>query len=84
MTLKFAELVWDAAGKRVFDVKAENKLVLDDLDIFRMAGGKNVAWDKTIEVEVTDGRLDLDFVTVTDNAKIRNRSRLRDRALRHP
>jgi parallel beta-helix repeat protein len=70
VTLKFAELYWSAAGKRVFDVKAEGALVLDNLDVFRMAGGKNVAWDKTIAVEVRDGRLDLDFITVTDNAKI--------------
>jgi parallel beta-helix repeat protein len=70
VTLKFAEIYWGAAGKRVFDVKVEGALVLNDLDIFRMAGGKNVAWDKTFEVEVRDGRLDLDFITVADQAKI--------------
>ena len=65
-----AEIYWDAAGKRVFDVKAENKVVLDNFDIFRAAGGKNVAHDKTFTVEVTDGRLDLDFVSLVNNAKV--------------
>ena len=70
VTLKMAEIHWDAAGKRVFDVKAENKVVLDNFDIFSAAGGKNIAHDKTFTVEVTDGHLDLDFVSLVNNAKV--------------
>lgn len=55
---------------RLFDVKAEGELVLDNVDIFRMAGGKNKAWDAPIEVEVIDGRLDLDFISVKNYAKV--------------
>jgi parallel beta-helix repeat protein len=70
VTLKMAEIYWGAAGKRVFDVKAEGKVVLDNFDIFRAAGGKNIAHDETFTVEVDDGRLDLDFVSLVNNAKV--------------
>ncbi|HVI30548.1 malectin, partial [Phenylobacterium sp.] len=45
VTLKFAELYYNAAGQRVFDVSAEGALVLDNLDIFASAGGKFIAKD---------------------------------------
>ena len=70
VTLKFAEIYLDKAGQRLFDVKAENKLVLDNYDVFREAGGKNIAHDESFEVKVTDGRLDLEFISVHDNAKV--------------
>ena len=54
----------------MFDVKAENRIVLDNYDIFREAGGKNIAVDETFQVAVTDGKLDLEFVSVVDNAKV--------------
>ena len=38
VTLMFAELQYDAPGKRVFDVKINGKTVLDKLDIFAAAG----------------------------------------------
>lgn len=70
VTLKFAEIYLNGAGQRLFDVKAEGKLVLDNYDIFKEAGGKNLAVDETFRVTVTDGDLDLDFISVRDNAKI--------------
>jgi hypothetical protein len=70
VTLKFAEFYWSAAGKRVFDVTAEGKLIVNDLDIFSAAGGKNKAYDVTVPVTVNDGTLNLKFITVKDNAKI--------------
>ncbi|OUL31198.1 hypothetical protein BV372_20520, partial [Nostoc sp. T09] len=60
--LKFAELYWSAAGQRVFDVSAENQLVLDDLDIVSQAGSNNTALDKSFNVKVADGTLNLDFL----------------------
>ena len=38
VTLKFAENFFTAAGKRVFDVTAEGKLVIDNLDIWTGGG----------------------------------------------
>lgn len=70
VTLKFAEIYLNGAGQRLFDVKAEGKLVLDNYDIFKDAGGKNIATKETFQVTVTDGHLDLDFISVRDNAKI--------------
>jgi parallel beta-helix repeat protein len=70
VTFRFAEVYHGKAGKRAFDVRAEGELVFDDLDVYKAAGGKNVAYDETVQVEVSDGRLDLDFSTVVDNAKI--------------
>jgi parallel beta-helix repeat protein len=70
VTLKFAEIYLDKAGQRLFDVEAENRRVLDNYDVFREAGGKNVAHDESFEVRVTDGRLDLEFISVKDNAKV--------------
>ena len=70
VTLKFAEIYHNAPDKRLFDVEAEGELVLDNVDVFRMAGGKNKAWDATIEVEVADGRLELDFISVKNYANV--------------
>jgi hypothetical protein len=70
VTLQFAEIWWDAAGKRVFDVTAEGNKILDDLDIFAAAQGKNKAVDFTVPVAVSDGTLNLQFTTGIDNAKI--------------
>ena len=69
VNLEFAEIYWDEAGKRIFDVQAEGQLVIDDLDIFAEVG-KNAALTKTIEVDVTDGTLNLDFSTLADHAKV--------------
>lgn len=70
VTLQFAEIYWNAAGKRIFDVKAEGQLILDNFDIFAAAGGKNIAHDVTIPVCVSDGILNLDFITEKDNASV--------------
>ena len=51
-------------------MKAEGKLVLDNFDVFQFAGGKNVARDKVLSVNVTDGDLDLQFINVRDNAQV--------------
>ena len=69
VTVKFAELYWNSADKRSFDLSAEGKLVLDDLDIFTEAG-KNTALDKSFNITVSDGKLNLDFLTNSDNAKL--------------
>jgi outer membrane protein assembly factor BamB len=41
--LAFAELEHEAAGRRVFDIKIQDQLVAEDVDIFLEAGGKNRA-----------------------------------------
>ncbi len=56
------------AGLRVFDILAENQILLDNVDIFSQAGGKNRALVLTFtSVAVNDGVLNIAFNHVTDN-----------------
>ena len=70
VTLKFAELFHTAAGRRVFNVAIEGTPILTNFDVFVDAGGNNKALDKTYQVTVADGVLNIGFTTITDNAKI--------------
>ena len=54
----------------MFDVTLEDQLVLDDFEIYAQAGVKNIALERTFNVNVTDGSLDLDFLSSVDLAKI--------------
>lgn len=70
VTLKFCEPNYKAAGKRVFGVKLQGKPVIEDLDIFAKVG-KDRALDYTFEnVAVTNGRLNIEFVPVTEYPSI--------------
>lgn len=69
VTLKFAEIYWTAAGKRVFSVTVNGNTVLSNLDIFAKAG-KNKAYDVDVPVSVTNGMLNIGFVTQVDNATV--------------
>jgi hypothetical protein len=60
--LHFAELQAKDKGKRVFHVTIEGVPVLFGFDVFAAGGGRYVAVDRTFEVDVTDGRLDVGFV----------------------
>jgi hypothetical protein len=69
VSLHFAE-IWDGAwatGVRVFDVKIEDIMVLDDFDIFDVAGKS--AWVETFETTVSDNMLTIEFVKVEQNPK---------------
>lgn len=70
--LQFAEVYWTGApgrgaagtGKRVFDVIAEGRTVLDNFDITAAAGGPLRAIQKAIKnVPVNDGILNLQFTS---------------------
>lgn len=67
VTLKMREMWWSKAGERVFDVTAEGRTVLSGVDIVK-AVGKNTAYDRSFDVTVTDGRLDLTFPAKKDSA----------------
>lgn len=54
-----------AAGDRVFDIAAEGKVAVDNLDIFKEAGLNAV--EKVITVNVTDGKLNLELIRQTGN-----------------
>ncbi len=70
VTLQFAETYWTNAGSRIFDVYIENGLVLDNFDIVKTVGGMRIACDRTFQAKVNDSHLNIDFVTVRDNAQV--------------
>ncbi|MEL6266707.1 MAG: malectin domain-containing carbohydrate-binding protein, partial [Pseudomonadota bacterium] len=69
VNLYFAEIFQTTPGSREFDVEIEGALVLDDYDIFADAGA-DAAVVQSFATTVLDGNLDIDFTTVTNNAKI--------------
>ncbi|MCB0359111.1 MAG: choice-of-anchor D domain-containing protein, partial [Bdellovibrionales bacterium] len=69
VVLHFAEIYWNAAGKRVFDVSLEGVNVLDDLDLWSVAG-HDVAISYSFPVTVADGALSISLNASADNAKL--------------
>jgi hypothetical protein len=69
LKLLMADTVFTSAGKRVFDVYAEGAKVLAGVDIVKEVGTKT-ALVKTLKVTVTDGKLDLAFISSLDQATI--------------
>jgi hypothetical protein len=68
--LKFAELYWNAAQDRIFNVSINNTQVLSNFDIFAAAGGQYKAIDKTFPVTVSGGVIDITFGAVVENPKV--------------
>jgi hypothetical protein len=71
VTLKFAELYFNSAGQRVFDVSMQGQQVITNLDVYSAAGGENAAYDVTTPVSVTNltnGMLTITFDSVTNYA----------------
>ncbi|MGA8075252.1 MAG: malectin domain-containing carbohydrate-binding protein [Candidatus Acidiferrales bacterium] len=64
VTLKFAELYWTSAGKRVLNVAINGTTVLSNFDIFATAGASLKAVDKTFTVTST-GTITIQFSTRT-------------------
>lgn len=69
VTLKLRESWHAAAGKRVFSVTAEGRPVIDNLDVFAQVG-RDTAYDRSFNVTVADGRLDLAFSAAVDFAMV--------------
>lgn len=60
--LAFAELDHTAAGKRTFDIKIQGKVVAEDFDVFKEAGGRNRAIVKQFEDIEAAEKLVVEFV----------------------
>ena len=43
--MHFAETYWTGPGDRIFSVEMNGKYVINDLDVFKTAGGENIAYD---------------------------------------
>lgn len=68
--LLMAEDYHRAAGKRIFNVFAEGKLVLSRVDIHGAVGARATAYDRTFTAQVGDGSLDLQFAAVVNRPLI--------------
>lgn len=61
-----------APGQRVFDVLAEGQLVADDVDIYALAGARDIAYSMSFDgIQVNDGNLTLEFTKVVEQPSIR-------------
>lgn len=67
--LHFAEIFWSTPGKRVFNVDIEGQRVLSNYDILSEVPWRT-AIQKQYNVTVSDGMLNLNFISVVDKAKL--------------
>ncbi|HEV7949935.1 MAG TPA: malectin domain-containing carbohydrate-binding protein, partial [Glaciihabitans sp.] len=70
VVLHFAELYWNGAGQRVFDVALEGAMILDNFDIYKKTGAKFAATTESFMVSVNDGTLDLFFSGLTTDGGV--------------
>lgn len=70
VVLQLAETFFTEDNKRVFDVRAEGNLAINDIDLHAASGGKWVAIERTFPVTVSDGNLDLDLSASVNNPLI--------------
>lgn len=77
--LYFAEIFWGVPnpqmldggpGSRIFDIAMEGNPIFNSFDLFVAAGGAGKAITKMYDIEVTDGVLNIDFLTVVDRPKV--------------
>lgn len=69
--LHFAEIHWTRENARLFRYQLENEPLSEIIDLYKDHGGANHAYVRTIhDVQVTDGYLSLEMITVKDRAKL--------------
>ena len=70
VTLRSIEPEFEAPGMRIFDVRLENAIAINDLDIWSEVGFET-AWDSMpLTVDISDGVLDMEFIGVVGEANI--------------
>lgn len=68
--LHFAEIYHTTVGKRSFNVSVEGKQEMSQVDLYSLIGS-DAAYTYTVNnVQVTDGKLNIDLTTLTDNATL--------------
>lgn len=69
--LHFAEIHWTRENARLFRYQLENEPLSDIIDLYKDYGGANHAYIRTIhDVQVKDGYLSLEMISVKDRAKL--------------
>jgi hypothetical protein len=70
ITLKFAELYYNVAGARTFNIAINDQQALSNFDIFAAAGGQFIAVDRTFQTTVAGGTLTIAFSGVINSPKV--------------
>jgi len=70
VVLHFAEIYYNYAGGRVFNVYIEAQRVLNNFDIYAEAGFLTATTRTFSDIQVADGRLDIDFEHLAAHAKV--------------
>lgn len=68
--LKFAEIYFDTAGKRIFNVAINGQTVLANFDIFAESGAALSAYDRQFDLNVESGGIDIEFSPVLENPSV--------------
>ncbi len=71
LRLHFAEIYWNSAGNRVFNVVVNGTTAISNLDVFAAAGGKNKGLIREVDtIADTSGNIVVSFVNVRNVAII--------------
>ncbi len=70
VNLKLSENYFTSSGQRVFNVTAEGATKLSNFDIYAAAGARYKAIDRSFDIAVTDGTLNLGFASSVNLAKV--------------
>ena len=71
LRLHFAETYWSAAGSRLFNVTINSATVLKNFDVFKAAGGRNIAVIEPFAVAASSsGAYVIQFSSVKDNSLV--------------
>lgn len=68
--LRFAETFFTQRGSRVFNVAINGQTVLSNFDIVAAAGAAETATDRQFNVTVVDGKLNIDFTSISNYAQV--------------
>jgi hypothetical protein len=71
ITFKFAETFHGVDNARVFNVKVDGDLFLENFDIHAVAGGKNIAVDTSLTVVAVSNIIRIEMQASIDNVAIK-------------
>jgi YD repeat-containing protein len=70
VAVHLAEIWFSSAGQRFFKILIEGAVVLDNYDIFTEVGHDTAIIKTFYSIDVQDGQLNVDFVPISNNAKV--------------
>ncbi|MGF7139394.1 endo-1,4-beta-xylanase [Roseimarinus sediminis] len=71
LTLKFAEIYHGSNKARIFDVKVDGEMFLDNFDTHALAGGKNIAIDTSLSLTSGTNAISIELTASLDNVALK-------------